>query len=51
MKQKQIFREKKIQNGPFLKMAVFQNGQFSKKFCENFTDWSLIDPTNPRTNL
>ena len=32
---------KKIQNGRFFKMAVFQNRQFSKKICENFMDWSL----------
>ena len=29
---------KKIQNGPFFKMAVFQNRQFLKFFRENFTD-------------
>ena len=32
---------KKIQNGRFSKMAIFQNRQFSKFFRENFTDSSL----------
>ena len=36
-----------FQNGRFFKMAVFQNRQFSKFFCENFTDYrnakSLMD--------
>jgi hypothetical protein len=41
MKQKKKFEEKKIQNGRFFKMAVFQNRQFSKNFRENFTDWYL----------
>ena len=36
-----FFLKKKIQNGRFFKMAVFQNRQFSKFFRENFTDWSL----------
>ena len=35
------FLKKKIQNGRFFKIAVFQNRQFLKKNCENFTDWSL----------
>ena len=39
MKQKNL--KKKIQNGRFFKMAIFQNRQFSKKIRENFTDWSL----------
>ena len=34
-------KQKKIQNGRFSKMAIFQNSQFSKKFRENFTDSSL----------
>ena len=33
--------KKKIQNGRFSKMAIFQNRQFSKFFRENFTDSSL----------
>jgi hypothetical protein len=33
--------EKKNPKWPFLKLAVFQNLQFSKKICENFLDWSL----------
>ena len=41
MKQKKKFLKKKIQNGRFFKMAVFQNRQFSKIFRENFTDQSL----------
>ena len=36
-----FFFEKKIQNGRFSKMAIFQNRQFSKFFHENFTDSSL----------
>ena len=42
MKQKNFFFfEKKIQNGRFSKMAIFQNHQLSKIFRENFTDSSL----------
>ena len=33
-----FFFWKKIQNGRFSKMAIFQNRQFSKFFRENFTD-------------
>ena len=40
-KKKIFFLKKKIQNGRFFKMAVFQNRQFSKFFRENFTDRSL----------
>ena len=36
-----LFFKKKIQNGRFFEMAVFQNRQFSKIFCENFKDWFL----------
>ena len=35
------FCKKKIQNGRFFKMAIFQNRQFSNFFCENFMDCSL----------
>ena len=39
MKQKKIFLlKKKIQNGRFFKMAVFQNRQFLRFFRQNFTD-------------
>ena len=38
---KNFFLKKKIQNGRFFKIAIFQNRQFSKLFRENFTDWSL----------
>ena len=31
-------KQKKIQNGRFFKMAVFQNRHFSKIFYENFID-------------
>ena len=34
-KKKIFFLKKKIQNGRFFKMAIFQ------KNCENFIDWSL----------
>ena len=38
-------KKKKIQNGRFFKMAVFQNRQFSKFICENFIGLvGLIDP-------
>ena len=40
-KKKFFFFWKKIQNGRFSKMAIFQNRQFSKFFRENFTDSSL----------
>jgi hypothetical protein len=36
-----FFFEKKNPKWPIFKIAVFQNSQFSKKFCENFMDWSL----------
>ena len=38
---KKKIKKKKIQNGRFSKMAIFQNRQFSKFFRENFTDSSL----------
>ena len=38
---KNFFLKKKIQNGRFFKMAVFQNRQFLRFFRENCTDWSL----------
>ena len=38
---KYFFLKKKIQNGRFFKMAVFQNRQFLRFFQENFTDGSL----------
>ena len=38
---KNFFLIKKIQNGRFFKIAVFQNRQFPKIFHENFMDWSL----------
>ena len=41
-KQQQHFFEKKIPKRPFFKIAIFQNRQFSKCFCENFMDWSLV---------
>ena len=42
MKQKKIFFfEKKNSKTPIEKKLIFQNCQFSKKFCENFMDWSL----------
>jgi hypothetical protein len=37
---KKIFA-KNITKWPTQKNGVFQNGQFSKSFCENFMDWSL----------
>ena len=40
-KKKKKKLKKKIQNGRFSKMAIFQNRQFSKFFRENFTDSSL----------
>ena len=36
-----FFWKKKNPKWPIFKMAVFQNRQFSKFFCENFMDWSL----------
>jgi hypothetical protein len=33
-------KQKNISKWPFFKMAIFQNHQFSKQFCENFMDWS-----------
>ena len=33
--------KKKIQNGRFFKIAVFQNRQFMRFFRENFTDRAL----------
>ena len=47
MKQKKIFLKKKIQNGWFFKLSVFQNLQFSKFFRKNFTDWYL-QPKNTK---
>ena len=41
MKPKKKNLKKKIQNGRFFKMVVFENRQFSKFFRENFTDSSL----------
>ena len=36
-----FFFEKKNPKWPIFKMAVFQNRQFLKFFCKNFTDWCL----------
>ena len=40
-KKKIFFLNKKIQNGRFFKIAIFQNRQFSKFFRENFTNCSF----------
>ena len=40
-KKKFFFEAKKVQNGRFFKMAVFQNPKFSKFFQENFENWGF----------
>ena len=40
-KKRFIFFLKKISKWPAQKKCIFQNHQSSKKFCENFWDWSL----------
>ena len=39
---KKKFSEKKNPKWPIFKMAVFQNRQFSKIFCENFMDFVFV---------